>query len=106
MNTKTPGKRVPFDVWGVDEQYFGRVSGAHSNKERRPQHPNQVPEVVVKRALLATTNPGDLVLDPFAGSGTTGAVARALGRRSIGIEISPEYAKSAFERIKEGAVRV
>ena len=106
MNTKTPGKRVPFDVWGVDEKYFGRVSGAHSNKERRPQHPNQVPEVVVKRALLATTNPSDLVLDPFAGSGTTGTVARALGRRSIGIEISPEYAKSAFERIKEGAVRV
>lgn len=104
--TKNPGKRVPLDVWGIDEKYFGRVSGVSSNKERRDGHPNQVPEVVVKRALLATTNPGDLVLDPFLGSGTTSTVARALGRRSIGIEISRKYAESAFERIKAGAVRV
>lgn len=104
--TKNPGKRVPFDVWGDDEPNFGRISGSHSNKERRPLHPNQVPEVVVKRALLATTNPGGLALDPFLGSGTTSTVARALGRRSIGIEISQKYAASAFERIKAGAVRV
>jgi len=103
QSTKTPGKRAPLDVWGLDEPYFGRVQG--NNAERCPLHPNQVPEAVVARALLATTNEGDLVLDPFLGSGTTCTVARALGRRSIGIELSPEYARSASERIERGPAR-
>ena len=51
------------------------------------------------------TAKGGIVLDPFLGSGTTCTVARALNRRSIGIEYSPAYAASAFERIKKGPVR-
>jgi modification methylase len=65
----------------------------------RKAHPTQKPEALLHRVLLATTNPGDLVLDPFFGTGTTGAVARALGRRFIGIERDPAYAAAAEQRI-------
>lgn len=96
-----PGKRVPLDVWYG--QFWGRIQG--NNKERRPGHDNQLPEVYLSRVLLSTSEPGDLVLDPFLGSGTTGVIAHALGRRFVGIEYSAENAKRAFERIKNGPIR-
>jgi modification methylase len=63
-------------------------------------HPTQKPEALLYRILLACTKPGDVVLDPFFGTGTTGAVARRLGRRWIGIERESSYVKVALERIK------
>jgi modification methylase len=62
-------------------------------------HPTQKPEALLYRILLACTKPGDVVLDPFFGTGTTGAVARRLGRRWIGIEREPSYVKVAKDRI-------
>ena len=62
-------------------------------------HPTQKPESLLFRILLATTQPGDIVLDPFFGTGTTGAVAKKLHRRFIGIEKIPEYIKIAKKRI-------
>jgi modification methylase len=62
-------------------------------------HPTQKPESLLYRVLLACTNPGDIVLDPFFGTGTTGAVARRLGRRWIGIEREKRYVRVARERI-------
>lgn len=62
-------------------------------------HSTQKPEALLYRVLMASTNPGDLVLDPFFGSGTTGAVAKALGRRFIGIERDPQYVQIALERL-------
>ena len=62
-------------------------------------HPTQKPEALLYRILLACTKPGDVVLDPFFGTGTTGAVARRLGRRWIGIERESNYVKVARERI-------
>ncbi|HEV2079687.1 MAG TPA: site-specific DNA-methyltransferase [Allosphingosinicella sp.] len=62
-------------------------------------HPTQKPEALLYRILLACTNKGDVVLDPFFGTGTTGAVARRLGRRWIGIEREERYVKVARERI-------
>ena len=62
-------------------------------------HPTQKPEALLYRVLLACTNPGDVVLDPFFGTGTTGAVAKRLGRRWIGIEREPGYCDVARERI-------
>jgi modification methylase len=62
-------------------------------------HPTQKPEALLHRVLLASTRPGDIVLDPFFGTGTTGAVAKRLGRRFIGIERDPDYAALARERI-------
>ena len=65
----------------------------------RKAHPTQKPEALLHRVLLASTQPGDLVLDPFFGTGTTGAVAKRLGRRFIGIERDPDYAALARRRI-------
>jgi modification methylase len=73
-----------------------RVKGADGSKA----HPTQKPEALLYRVLLACTKPGDVVLDPFFGTGTTGAVARRLGRRWIGIEREPAYVKVALERIE------
>jgi modification methylase len=72
-----------------------RVKGESGAKA----HPTQKPEALLYRILLACTKPGDVVLDPFFGTGTTGAVARRLGRRWIGIEREPSYVKVAKERI-------
>jgi site-specific DNA-methyltransferase (adenine-specific) len=96
-----PRLRVPMDVWYG--QYWGRIQG--NNKERRGDHDNQLPEVYLERVVLACSNRGDLVLDPFLGSGTTGVVAHWLGRRFIGVEYSPENARRALERIRRGPVR-
>jgi modification methylase len=65
----------------------------------RKAHPTQKPEALLQRILIATTNPGDVVLDPFFGTGTTGAVAARLGRRWIGIERERDYVVAAEERI-------
>ena len=62
-------------------------------------HPTQKPEALLHRAILAASKPGHVVLDPFAGTGTTCAVAKRLGRRFIGIERDPRYAAWARERI-------
>lgn len=62
-------------------------------------HPTQKPEALIYRVLLACTKPGDVVLDPFFGTGTTGAVAKRLGRRWIGIEREGVYIEAAQERI-------
>lgn len=62
-------------------------------------HSTQKPESLLYRVLLSTTNPGDVVLDPFFGSGTTGAVAKKMGRRFIGIERNERYIKIAQKRI-------
>ncbi|WP_425229214.1 site-specific DNA-methyltransferase [Sphingomonas sp.] len=62
-------------------------------------HPTQKPEALLYRVLLASTKPGDVVLDPFFGTGTTGAVAKRLGRRWIGIEREPAYCSAAAARI-------
>ena len=65
----------------------------------RRTHPTQKPEALIARVLIAASNAGDLVLDPFLGSGTTGAVARKLGRAFIGVERDPAYAAAARKRI-------
>jgi len=95
------GKRVPMDVWYG--QYFGRVQG--NSKERRHYHDNQLPEAYLARVVQACSNPGDKVLDPFLGSGTTGVVAHALGRNFTGIEFSEHNAELARDRIRAGLAR-
>ncbi|NJR20207.1 MAG: site-specific DNA-methyltransferase [Hyphomonadaceae bacterium] len=62
-------------------------------------HPTQKPEALLHRIMMAASKPGDLILDPFFGSGTTGAVAKALGRRWIGLERDAGYALAADQRI-------
>lgn len=82
----SPNGRVPGDVFD-----FPRVTG--NSKQRRSWHPTQLHEGLVERCILLTTKPNDMVIDPFAGTGTTLRVAQRIGRRAIGIEICPEYVK-------------
>jgi len=69
----------------------------------RKLHPTQKPEALLARVILASSRPDDLVLDPFCGTGTTGAVAKRLGRRFIGVERERSYASAAQERIAAAA---
>jgi DNA modification methylase len=64
-------------------------------------HSTQKPEALLYRIIISTSNPGDVVLDPFMGSGTTGAIAKKLGRNFIGIEREDKYIKVANERIEK-----
>lgn len=69
------------------------------NSENKKIHPTQKPESLLKRILIASTDLGDLILDPFFGTGTSGAVAHKLGRNFIGIDFDEKYCKAAQERI-------
>ncbi len=64
-------------------------------------HPTQKPEALLHRVILSSSNPGDVVLDPFFGTGTTGAVAKRLGRHYIGIEQQKSYIEVALKRLKQ-----
>jgi len=84
-------KKVPGNVW-----YFPRVRYRMSEYEK---HPSQKPESLLERIIATSSNPGDLVLDPFAGTFTTGAVAKRMGRASVGIELQEEYIKIGLRRL-------
>ncbi|HCB76284.1 MAG TPA: modification methylase [Sphingomonas bacterium] len=81
---------------------FAICSGAERLKgeDGHKVHPTQKPEALLYRVMLAATHPGDVVLDPFFGTGTTGAVAKRLGRRFIGIEREEAYIAAAEARIE------
>ncbi len=74
-----------------------RLKGGDGNK----LHPTQKPESLLFRVIMSATKPGDVVLDPFFGTGTTGAVAKMLGRKYIGIERDADYIAGARERISQ-----
>jgi len=105
-----PDGRLPDDTWILrpqdiphsfeadgDTWYFPRINGTF--KERKGWHGCQMPEQLLGRIIRACSNEGELVLDPFAGSGTTLAVAKKLGRRYVGYELSPEYAARVEKRL-------
>jgi site-specific DNA-methyltransferase (adenine-specific) len=107
-----PAGRLPDDTWilrpqdvpngfGPDQAtwYFPRVAGTF--KERMGFHGCQMPEQLLGRIIRTSSNPGEVVLDPFAGSGTTLAVAKKLARKWIGFELSKEYTDRATARIKK-----
>ncbi len=109
-----PSGRLPDDTWILrpqdvpdgfqstdDTWHVPRVCGTY--KERAGWHGCQMPEQVLGRIIRASSNEGDLVLDPFTGSGTTLAVARKLGRQALGFELSPEYAARAQARLEAAA---
>ena len=68
-------------------------------------HPARMPDAVAKFFVNFLTDPGDLILDPFAGSNVTGAVAELLGRRWIGIEVNPEYARASKSRFSQTSIK-
>ena len=76
-----------------------RMKAPHGTEKRHGRHPTQKPLELIERCLLASTNPGDLVLDPFLGSGTTGVTAARHGRKFVGIEMNPSYLETARKRV-------
>ena len=70
------------------------------NDQGTKVHPTQKPEALLHRVLMSSTNPGDVILDPFFGTGTTGAVAKQLGRNFVGIERQQDYIDAATARIE------
>jgi len=105
-----PVGRLPDDTWilrpqdlqdsftaAEDTWYFPRVAGTF--KERQGFHGCQMPEQLLGRIIRLCSRPGEVVLDPFSGSGTTLAVAKKLGRASRGFDLSPDYAKYGTARL-------
>jgi site-specific DNA-methyltransferase (adenine-specific)/modification methylase len=90
------------DVWR-----FPVVQGAERLRgiDGRALHPTQKPEALVERCIAASTKPGDLVVDPFVGSGTTAVVAKRLKRAFVGFETNEVYVKAARARVKKTAIQ-
>jgi site-specific DNA-methyltransferase (adenine-specific)/adenine-specific DNA-methyltransferase len=84
-------KKVPGNVWE-----FSRV---RFKMEEYENHPTQKPEALLERIIKASSNEGDVILDPFSGSFSTCAVAKRLKRKTIGIEVNPEYVKIGLRRV-------
>ena len=83
----------PGNVWEFSHVHY-------CNKDRK-KHPTQKPEGLFERMILASSDPGDIVLDPFVGSGTALRVCQQTGRKGIGIDINPDYIKMTEERLEE-----
>ncbi len=90
-----PLGKNPTDVWQIPKV----TSGAGRASPERTPHPAQFPTSLIERIILASTDEGDIVLDPFMGSGTTAEVAMRLNRRFIGFEISDSYIEIAQKRL-------
>ena len=89
-----PDGKVPDDVWS-----FSRLCGTF--RERVEWHPCQMPERILERIVRVSSNQGDLVLDPFSGSGTTCTVAARLKRQYFGIDVSVNYVEESNRRVAE-----
>ena len=99
-----PLGKNPSDFWTFDGQRFfdteavWRIPNLKSNHPEKMLHPCQFPIELANRCVLAFSDPGDLVLDPFAGTGTVAISAEGLGRRGLGIELDEEYAELCRQR--------
>ena len=105
-----PVGKLPDDTWVLRPQESGEhfsldsdtwfVSRVCGTFKERVSHPCQMPEGVLERIIRVATNPDGVVLDPFAGSGTTLAVAKKLGRSYVGVELSEQYADGVRKRLQ------
>ena len=88
-----------FNIWKINAGSSMTTRDAYAFN-----HPAIFPEALARDHILSWSNEGDLVLDPFSGSGTTSKMAKLMGRRYIGIEINPEYCEIAAERLRQGVL--
>jgi site-specific DNA-methyltransferase (adenine-specific) len=105
-----PVGKLPDDTWVLRPQEDGRFFGPEDDTwyvarvcgtfKERGEHPCQMPLSLLERIIRVSSNPGDLVLDPFAGSGTTLAAAKKLGRDYLGVELSDNYAERVRDRLE------
>lgn len=113
MFTKSPNYKFNLDAIRVPQKYYRernnmrganpgdvwQFSHVHYCSENRQNHPTQKPEGLIERMVLASSDIGDFIVDPFSGSGTTLRVCQQLGRNCIGIEINPDYVNLTKERL-------
>ncbi|MFC1548031.1 adenine-specific DNA-methyltransferase [Candidatus Neomarinimicrobiota bacterium] len=90
--TQYNSQKVPGNVWNIPRVRY--------RMDEYENHPTQKPIALLERIIMASSNPGDTVLDPFSGTFTTSYVAKSLSRRSVGIEIEEEYVKIGLRRLK------
>jgi site-specific DNA-methyltransferase (adenine-specific) len=84
---------------GKQMQSLWHIKPPAAREKRYGKHPTQKPEALLDRIIRASSNHGDLVLDPFCGSGTTGVVSARLGRRFVGIDLVSSYLELAVTRL-------
>lgn len=115
MFTKSNNFKFILDAIRIPQKYYRSVnnmrganpsnvwefSHIHYCQNGRQKHPTQKPEALFERMILASTDEGDVVLDPFCGSGTSLRVCQQLKRRGFGIEINPEYVKMIHDRLSQ-----
>nr|AIE96875.1 DNA methylase N-4/N-6 domain-containing protein (yhdJ) [uncultured marine group II/III euryarchaeote AD1000_88_C03] len=106
-----PDGKNPSDVWkGLEDESLADnptdfweekkvTSGKNRSSKERARHPAQFPEAIIERCIRGFSNEGDLVLDPFVGSGTTAVVCLRNGRRCVGIDLHRDYLENAVERL-------
>jgi site-specific DNA-methyltransferase (adenine-specific) len=94
LNREIQEYGIRFNVWKINPEM--------SNANRF--HPGQMPEALARDHILSWSNEGDIVLDPFSGSGTTAKMAKHNGRRYIGIEVNPEYVEISQQRLAQGVL--
>jgi DNA modification methylase len=113
MFTKTAKYKFNLDAIRIPQKYYRSVnnmrganpgdvwefSHIHYCQENRQNHPTQKPEGLIERMVLASSNEGDIVLDPFSGSGTTLRVCQQLNRNAVGVELNKEYVAITKERL-------
>lgn len=99
-----PSGKNPSDVWQIPKVTTGEKRTGQRAAKERTAHPAQFPEAVIRRIVLACSNRDDLILDPLAGSGTTGAVALSLGRYCILVEKDSSYVEMAARRLSNVTV--
>lgn len=104
-NTNKQGRSVNPTI--VSSQKSGRrtnvwkCNAGFTNKDDRTEHPAPFPEALVRDHILSWSNPGDMVLDPMCGSGTTCKMAKQLGRQHLGFDIAEEYVRLARQRVEQ-----
>lgn len=98
---KNPESRLEHLEKGKYATNLWRIPSLKGSSREKVGHPTQKPEALIERIIRSSSAPGDLVIDPFSGSGTTAFVARQLERRWLGIELSPEYVELSKKRLHQ-----
>ena len=101
LNDKRIIERIKNGSEGTNLYDWWNVEQVKNVSKEKTAHPCQIPEEIYRRIILTTTNRGDTILDPFMGSGTCLKVARDLGRKAVGIELSSYYCKIAIDRLTQ-----
>ena len=100
MKEENGGKQMK-DVWEFEEPEIAEIATAPRSEKKQGKHPTQKPMQLLRRLITAASKEGDLILDPFNGSGTTGIAALELNRKYIGMDNVIEYLQITKQRYEE-----